>query len=81
MAGPSRAGGMAAASLWKWWIGSVLALALADYGAPRVGCARHVDVPFESVGNHPRLAILKVGLGRGREEKGLRSEEEELIEA
>lgn len=46
---------------------SVLALALADYGAPRVGCARHVDVPFESVGNHPGLAILNSVLTVGGE--------------
>lgn len=61
---------MAAASLWKWWwIGSELALALADYGSPRVGCARHVDVPFEGEGNHSRLAMFNSIFGRATKDK------------
>lgn len=35
--GALSSGGMAAASLWTWWMGSVMALALADYGAPKSG--------------------------------------------
>lgn len=60
--------------------GSVMALALADYGAPRVGCVRHVDVPFESVGNHLRLAILNSVLREGGK-RDMRSREEGLFEA
>jgi hypothetical protein len=61
---------------------SVLALALADYGAPRVGCARHVDVPFESVGNHAGLAILdSIFVLTGGGESGMRSEEKDIFEA
>lgn len=40
-----------------------------------MGCARHVDVPFECVGNHSRLEILGWSLGN------MRSEEKEIFEA